>query len=81
MNLVLATLSTLASLHLTAWADKIPASDLPPSVEPVITLAEVAPTADPRKPDGAGAVPETGNTPVSQPDDDAADKPVIKPAP
>lgn len=78
MNLVLATLSTLASLHLTAWADKIPASDLPPSVEPLMTLAEAAP--DPRKPVAPGAGPETGNTPVSQADGPDA-KPVIKPAP
>lgn len=78
MNLVLATLSTLASLHLTAWADKIPASDLPPSVEPVMTLAEAAPAADPRKPEGS--VEGTGNMPVSQPDAPDA-KPVIKPAP
>lgn len=78
MNLVLATLSTLASLHLTAWADKIPASDLPLADESVITLAQANPES--RKPDAPGGAPESGNTPVSQADAPDA-KPVIKPAP
>lgn len=57
MNLVLATLGTLAAASLATLQAKIPATDAAPSVPPV----ELAVTLDDRKPVAPGLQPDTGN--------------------
>jgi hypothetical protein len=63
MTLVIATLSTLASLHLAGWSDKIAASDLPPSVAPLMTLSQAAPAL--AKPVPGERAPLTGTMPLA----------------
>jgi hypothetical protein len=57
MNLVLATLGTLAAASLATLQAKIPATDAAPSVPPV----EMAATLDDRKPVAPALQPDTGN--------------------
>ncbi len=57
MNLVLATLSALATASVATLEAKIPATDAAPSVPPV-ALAEITPD---RKPLAPEALPDTGN--------------------